>query len=196
MKLLKPILAAFILALGLSFGAGAPANAAGAAPSNAHVSLYKSYAVVGWSAAPGATSYKVIVSKDGYSGPYQGYTTTSTSIQLSYANFPYRDGSGKAYRFSIQAIGGGWTSTATTDLKVFYDGTRGAVSTSNKNAAGQKVADCIHQGSAAGLITGAGAGAVALATVWIPGVDAVTAGGAAIAIAGAAAGTFIVCIIN
>lgn len=80
----------------------------------------------------------MIVSKEGYLGPYAGFTTSATSIQISFANFPYQDATASPYRFQIIAAGGGSTST----LQAFNP-EGGAVSTSNKNAAGQKVADCI-----------------------------------------------------
>ncbi|WP_157498461.1 hypothetical protein [Leifsonia sp. Leaf336] len=188
---MKTIVASVVMTAALVFGFAGPANAAVGTPTDAHVSFTQTYATVGWSAATGASSYTVIVSKDGYSGPFRGYTTTATSIQISFKDFPYQDGSSRPYRFTIQAAGGGSTSA----IKAFSP-SGGGVSTSNQSAAGQKVADCIHQGSAAGLVTAGGAGLVTLAAVWIPGVDAVTAGGAALAIAGSAAGTYIVCILN
>jgi hypothetical protein len=191
LKHLKAIGATIALAMAMVLGIGAPANAAVGTPSNAHVSFTKSFATVGWSAAPGATSYTVIVSKEGYLGPYQGFTTSSTSIQISFANFPYKDATASPYRFQISATGGGSTST----LQAFNP-EGGGVSTSNKNAAGQKVADCLKQGSAAGLVTAGGVGLTALAAIWVPAVGQVSAAGAAVAIAGAAAGTYIICLLN
>ncbi|MDN4615930.1 hypothetical protein P5G50_15875 [Leifsonia sp. F6_8S_P_1B] len=187
------VVGALVLATVLGVGAQA-ANAAGAAPSNVHVSLYNKSETVGWSAVPGATSYTVIVSRDGYAGPYAGFTTTSTSINISYANFPYRSATGgKAYRFSVGAKGAGWSST-TKSVKVMANGT--LVSTSNTNVALKKIADCNHQGSAAALVVGGAGGVAALVTIWIPGVDVVTAGGLATAMAATYVATSVVCVLS
>lgn len=150
-----------------------PAAIAAGGPPAVSVKFGKSLATVSWGAVSGANKYTVVVSRNGYSGPFRGYTTSGTSINIAYSGFPYATAkSGKAFKFSVTANGKNWSS-ATGVVKVSLTGTK--VSTSNKTAAANKVLACISSGSAAALVAGTATGVVAVATVWIPGANAVSA---------------------
>jgi hypothetical protein len=155
------------------------------------VTFKKGYAQVTWNKVKGAKSYVVIVSKDGYEGPWAGYYPKGTSQNINYGKFPYRAQPG-AYRISVRAANGGSGSSVVTKQQVRVVGD--AVSIKNKAKARSKTEDCLNAGLAAATTTLAGAVTVTAVSYVIPGVNAVTFSGSLIASGSAGAGTYIVCV--
>lgn len=141
MKRVLSLLSALVLAAGLAVGVGAapagaaPADAAGGPPA-VTVKFNVKTATVSWGAVGGGVQkYTVIVSRDGFSGPFRGYTTTDTSINIAYSSFPYASTkSSKPFRFSVTATGKGWSSVS-GKVKVSTSGSRVADTTTGSAGA-------------------------------------------------------------
>lgn len=191
--LVAAVLLAFLAPAAVQVASAPPAAAATKvyAPSGVKVTFHKNYAKVTWNKAKGAKGYVVHVTKDGYYGPFAGYTTTGTSKSISYSKFPYRTSKG-AYRITVRAKNGSASSSVITKQKVRVVGD--AVSIKNKTKAKAKTQSCLKAGLAAATTTMAGAVTVTAASYVIPGVNAVTFGGSLIASGSAGAGTYIVCV--
>lgn len=172
-----------------------PSAAAGpvTAPQALRVHFQKNLAHVDWGAVAGAVKYYVQIDKIGYDCPCVGYLTKSTSINIAYSSFPYKEQPG-SYRVQVTAYGAkGRTAKSSARFKTKVAGDPVPVSKPKK--ASSKVNACLREGEAAGLTTAVGGGLLVAVTSWVPGVDAVTAGSVASAAASATAGRFVYCMI-
>ena len=164
-----------------------------AAPTRVEVHYSGSYAEIRWSAVSDATSYAVVVSKDGFYGPWRQWTTNSatTYVRIPFTAHPYRDSQG-VYRYKVTAMNSdsGATRSVTVNKSQGY-----GVSTADSQKAASKANSCLKQGLAAGVTTAASTGIYAVSAAWIPGVNAVSAGTAAALTGGSGAATYVVCLL-
>jgi hypothetical protein len=169
-----------------------PAHAI-SAPQRAEVHYGPSSADVRWSAVSDATSYAVEVSKDGFYGPWRRWATSSavTTLQIPLSAHPYRNQQG-AYRYRVFAINSGGSASRSVVLSKSQGY---GVSSGDNTKAATKANSCLKQGLAAGATTAAGSGVYAVAAVWVPGVNAVSAAAVATMTGGSAAGTYVVCLL-
>lgn len=186
------LLAALIALASSVFVLAQPAHAV-TAPARAEVHYASTYADVRWAAVADATSYAVEVSKDGYYGPWRRWVTNSatTSVRIPISAHPYRDQQG-AYRYKVIAMNSGGSASRSV---VLTRSQGSGVSTGDSQKAAKKANSCLKQGLAAAAAAGATSGPVAIASAWIPGVNAVSAGSVAAAVGGSAASTYIVCVL-
>lgn len=117
-RLLAEVVAAVALVVVSLLVAVAPATAARVtAPHGVQVHFQKKLAHVDWSSVPGAVKYYVVVDKVGYDCPCVGYFTQSTSINIAYSSFPYKEQPG-AYRVRVTAYGAkGHTATSAAKFR-------------------------------------------------------------------------------
>jgi hypothetical protein len=169
-----------------------PAHAI-AAPQRAEVHNTSSYAEVRWSAVSDATGYAVEVSKDGFSGPWRRWTTSSatTVVTIPFNQHPYQDRQG-SYRYKVIAFNGGGSAYRSVVLSKSQGY---GVSTADTQKAASKANSCLSKGLAAGATTAASTGVVTIASAWVPGVNAVTAAGVGAATAASSAATYVVCLL-
>jgi hypothetical protein len=162
------------------------------------VSFHKKYATFSWDAASGATRYVVVVEPRGVIGPFPATaSTTSTSVRISYKHFPRYKTQKKGWEFIVEGYnkaGAGKVATSKAGVKLTVKGTK--VKTSSAKAVAKKINSCLKAGETAALGAAAGAGIIALVTIWIPGANAVTAGGVLLAMAAAGGGTAVVCLVS
>lgn len=167
-----------------------PAHAI-SAPPRAEVHYSSSYAELRWSGVADATAYTVEVSKVGYYGPWRRWTTNSatTVLRLPMSTHPYRDQQG-AYRYKVTAQNSAGSASRTV-VATRLQGN--AVSASDSQKAASKATSCLKQGLTAAAAAGATTGVAAVSSVWIPGVNVVSASSVAAAVGGSAATTYIAC---
>ena len=185
---------ALLMFLSVAVASSSPAGAISTPPS-LQVGFSASFATANWGAVSGGTKYIVDVGKAGYYGPWLPYTTTSTSINISYTDFPYRNQPGTAYIFQVLAVNshGSESPTSTVKFKTISQG--GGVSTKNNLAAANKANSCLKKGLAAGVTMAAVGGLVLAASVWLPGLGEVTAIMVAVSTVAAGGSEYVSCLV-
>ena len=185
---------ALLMFLSIAVAFSSPAEAI-STPPTLQVVFNASLATARWGAVSGATKYIVDVGKVGYYGPWLPYTTTSTSINISYIDFPYRNEPGTAYIFQVLAVDGHGNESPTNTLKFKTISQGGGVSTKNKLAAAKKANSCLKKGLAAGGTTAPVGGSVLAASVWLPGLGEVTAVMVAVSTVAAGGSEYVSCLV-
>lgn len=154
-----------------------------------------------WTKVKKAKKYNVIISKKGYFGPFRDWQTKKTHIKIKYTGFPYRDGSGKPYKFSVGSVNGKRTSISgyphikKKEIIKKTVRTKKVSKATFKKRAKSLAKKCFKDGAAAAIGTGAAGGILLAVTSWIPPAEAVTATGVALAAGSAGVGTTVACVV-
>ncbi|MFC8597791.1 hypothetical protein [Isoptericola sp. NPDC057191] len=179
-------------------GGGMTANAPSAEaasvgrPTNVKVYYTKKQIVVTWNKAKNAKFYQVWVTKQGYYGPYNAYTTKNTHKAINKSVLPYRNTKGYL-RVEVVAKNGKSSSAVVKTSKVQIKGKK--VSTKHKKAAARKAKSCLNQGmTAAVVVTGSGVLYTGV-TYFVPGLNVVTFGGVMAGAGTTGAATYVACLV-
>jgi hypothetical protein len=100
------------------------------------VSFHKTYATFSWDAASGATKYDVAIEPNGVIGPFPiTVSTTSTSVRISYKDFPRYKTQKKGWEFIVEGTnkaGTGKVATSKAGVKLTIKGTKVKASSSKR----------------------------------------------------------------
>jgi len=158
---------------------------------------YNSYSkglILRWTTVSAATSYVVKIRKQ-RTGKIASYrlSASHTQFKVLYKRFPQLR-KPYAYNFKVCASSYIYGTACTSVTKVQRTGS--GVSLKHPKKAASKLNGCLRKGLEGVVVTASATGIVTLASVWIPGVDAITASGAAVAAGGAGAAATAWCLVT
>jgi hypothetical protein len=156
-------------------------------------SFGSSLLTLNWANVANAAYYKVGIWKGSFIGPIYGTTRVNASTYSAALSSLPLDSAG--VRIVVDAFTSGGAKIAASESVVRAKTTGGTVSASNQSGSVSKIKKCAGEGLVAAVGTAIATGILAASTSWIPGVDVVTAGGFAVATAGAGAGALVACLV-